>query len=113
MTSGVYSMDLLEHSEAIAARDNGLSLVEKNSGKWSLVALTHFKRLPNKIEATGEDIKVWLISGGLPEPHHHNAWGAFIMGLVRSNLLVSTGQTRQMKTRKSHARRNPVYLINK
>jgi len=105
-------MDLFEHAVAMEARDSALVRVSKTAGKWSSVAMDYFRYLPNGIEVTGEDVRRMLSENGLPQPHHHNAWGAFIMNLVRSGMLVSTGRTGYMKFKKSHARRTLIYLIN-
>lgn len=106
-------MDLFEHAQAMEARDNALDRVTKTAGKWSEVAMGYFRSLPNGIEVTGEDVRRMLTDKGLPPPHHHNAWGAFIMNLVKSGVLVSTGRMVNMKTQKSHARRTLVYLISR
>ena len=106
-------MDLFEHAQALEARDEVLGRVAKNAGKWSLVATDYFRSLPNNIEVTGEDVRRMLTEKGLPPPHHHNAWGAFIMNLVKSEMLVSTGRMAHMKAKKSHARRTVVYLIRR
>ena len=106
-------MDMFDMMLSKESRDEGLARVLRTDGKWSLVAGDYFHHLPNHIEVTGEDVRRMLTENGLPPPHHHNAWGAFIMHLVKSNMLVPTGRMAHMKMRSSHARRTPIYLINK
>ncbi len=57
----------------------------------------------------GEDIRNALTNFGII-PNHHNAWGAFVLRLVRRGELIPTGEYRSVKGRQSHARRTPVYL---
>lgn len=63
-------------------------------------------RLPCGFLGTGEGIRLAVM---LPPPHHHNAWGAVIRMAVRRGLLMDTGQMAHMTSKKSHARRSPVY----
>jgi hypothetical protein len=52
-----------------------------------------------------------LVSRSVGGPHHHNAWGALVMHMVRTGRLVATGEYRPMKDVKSHARKTPVYRV--
>jgi len=59
---------------------------------------------------TAEDFRITCITSGI-KPHHPNAWGGLTMGLVRSGLLKATGDYAQMKAKKSHSRKTPVYRV--
>lgn len=64
--------------------------------------------LPKGTLCTGESIRLACLEHGIV-PHHHNAWGAAISRCVRAGLLTETGRFLRMKSRTSHARRNPEY----
>lgn len=93
-----------------AARDESLERVVANAGDdWRARALDVISRMPNG-EVTGEDIRLACLDAGV-EPHHHNAWGGVIAGLVRSGQLIDTGRRRAMRASGSHARKTPIYEI--
>lgn len=94
--------------DALHARDDALAQVSFNAGDWMIHARARVAALPFGWTGTAEDIRVLLMNNGLPAPHHHNAWGALIKSCV-PRFLVPTGETRNMATRRSHARRTPVY----
>lgn len=96
------------HDPARAARDAALAAVEARAGGWSRAARDAVRQLPIYWEGTGEDIRLHLVKGGLPEPHHHNAWGAVVNVCVRHDWLREIGR-RNMRTEKSHARNTPIY----
>ena len=104
------------------ARDNALNWVARKlpekGERWIDKAVVAFKanRLalkenPFHSPVTAEWIRLSLVSRGLELPHHHNAWGAFIMALIRAGYIVPTGQYVNMKTKESHARRTAIYQI--
>ena len=93
---------------AKVARDDALKRVADNAGDWmqrSLVAITLLRG-----EYTGEDIRL-IVSEQVGNPHHHNAWGSLIKIAIKHKLIRSTGKHRHMRTKKSHARQTPVYVI--
>lgn len=63
-------------------------------------------------EVTGEDIRNLLAQHGL-SPVHNNVIGAFVNSLARQGVLVDTGKITRMKTHKSHARRTPLWRVQK
>lgn len=100
----------LNLAEAQAARDEGIDLVLEHAGKSFLdqvFALVAAK--PIGTELTGEDIRVDCEAIGI-HPSHHNAWGGATMRLVKSGVLQNTGRLTAMRTKKSHARKTPVYV---
>jgi hypothetical protein len=88
--------------DATDLRDAALDLVSKPS--WMDMAFERFKVLRLPPAFTGEDIRLRLMMDGMDPPHHHNAWGAFTMKLVRANLIEATGNFTQMKDPSSHSR---------
>lgn len=57
---------------------------------------------------TGEDIRRWCTEADI-HPHHSNAWGGVISGLLRSGTIQATGERRKMEDVRSHARKTDVY----
>lgn len=94
---------------AKAARDAGFASVAKNAGGWRPAAIAAIAALPQGYEGTGEDIRLDLLKAGLAEPHHHNAWGEVTKEAIKRGLIHRTGELRNMRTKRSHARATPVY----
>ncbi len=88
-------------------RDIALEQVSDKAGSWMLRAMTML-RTQFHGEATGEQIRLALMAAGLPPPHHHNAWGAFINAAIRLGILEPTGRKDQMHTPRSHARSTQI-----
>lgn len=72
-------------------------------------ALRMMDALPAGELGTGEDIGRRLRWMGLPQPSDPGAWGALTMQAIHRGIIVNTGQRRQMKGRKAHARSTAVY----
>ena len=89
------------------ARDEALSLVDEPP--YSDRALLIIPQMTGR-SVTGEDVRL-TIERVIGQPHHHNSWGAIIATAVRRGLLVKTGHYTQMKTKKSHARVTPTYMV--
>ena len=98
-------MDLFEHS-ASKDRDAALSAVDRR--EWREEAVSYVKELPSGWVGTGEDLRYWITSL-MRAPHHHNAWGGFTMGLIKSGMLEKTGRHFSMHGPKSHGRSTPEY----
>lgn len=64
--------------------------------------------LPLGSRWTGEAIRLKCQELGVT-PRHYNAWGAAIKYCIAGGLLTETGRFPRMRTRLSHARRNPEY----
>lgn len=96
---------------ARSARDKGLQSAARNIGQtWMGGAIQRLLSIPYQ-DFTGEDVRNYLLSRDYPKPHHHNVWGAVMMEAAKRGLIVKTGEWRQMKNRKSHARATPVYRL--
>ena len=95
-------------NEAKRLRDAALKRVADNGGDWREQALLRIV-LIESFEGMGEDLKIILRRGGLPEPHHVNAWGDVIKEAIKQGVLIPTGKWAHSKLPLSHARQNPVY----
>lgn len=100
---------------AITARDAALAQVEANNLEWAALALIQFKQLylietDYLLRLTGEQIRHRLIPY-VGKPKHSNAWGGFIMRLLRSGLIEKTGEYVSMCDKRSHARATAVYRL--
>lgn len=95
--------------EGVIRRDEGIAKVSKNNGAWleECIKLVE-QHATNWYHFTGEDIRhiceaAWLI------PAHHNAWGALTSSLIKRGLIRKTGNYRQMRDPRSHARMTATY----
>lgn len=61
-------------------------------------------------ELTGEEIRERLELFVDP-PHHHNVWGSFINRAIKKEIIVWTGEHRQMHGPRSHARKTGTYRL--
>jgi hypothetical protein len=93
-------------NEAQASRDEGLRRVQSKNRQWLDDCLAKMPLLTGHM--TGEEIRIRM-TFSVGQPTHHNAWGSLIMSAVRKGLIEATGEYRSMKTKKSHARKTPVY----
>lgn len=96
---------------SVHARDEAIERVSINNQEWLFIAVLTLPamRADHPGQFTGEDIRLWLRGRGIPEPAHHNAYGAMIMSAVRSGLIERTGEVRKATIRTSHARNLLVY----
>lgn len=104
-------MDLVDLAQSRAARDHAIAQVTESHGSWvddAIQALAPLVRSGR--EMTGEDIRVWLLDQGFPEPHP-NAWGGLTIALCKRRVIQDTGRLGQMKSRRSHARRTPIWVF--
>ena len=86
-----------------------MELVLENAESWSECFRVWCARLPYGDEVTGEDLRYAAVEV-IGEPHHPNAWGGAIAGAIKSGYIHKTGERRQMKDPKSHARTTDVYI---
>lgn len=61
---------------------------------------------------TAEDIRIRLEKLSPLEPHHPNAWGAMISGLVKRGMLVPTGEMPKARRESSHERKIQQYRVS-
>jgi len=111
METPVIAGDLFQWAKcnaAAQAREEGLDRVTSNNATWMEEAMRKLSRLPSGRICTGEGIRITLQMGA---PKHPNAWGALIRQGVRLGYLKKTGEYRPMKTKKSHGRETPVYMV--
>jgi hypothetical protein len=96
--------------ESRAERDIGIARVSLSNESWIEKALAILRVMKCcQHEATGEDIRLWLLAHGLEEPTKPHAWGALTRTAVLRGILADTGRVRQMKDKRSHARRTPLW----
>ncbi len=103
--------DMFSNGIAMALRDQALDQVAENSQPWMERAIGFVSHMPVH-GMTGEEIRR-IVSICIGEPHHHNAWGALISTAIKRKHFWPTGEYRKMTSKKSHARRTPVYENNK
>lgn len=105
------SGDLFDYAASKEERDKALKKVTENGMPFSELAMVAMRSFPDPT-ATGEDVRRH-VTRMVGEPHHHNAWGAVIMMGVRRGVLAPTGEYRAMTSKKSHARKTPVYEVRR
>lgn len=84
--------------------------MSQSKTSWIDAALNKLDML-NGMELTGEQIRVLLTHAGVPAPHHHNVWGAFINRALNDGSLQETGVYKHMMQPRSHGRKTPVYIV--
>ena len=94
--------------ESRARRDEGMDCVEEQTFSEAVSGVVC--GMNPGIRVTGEDIRRLCTNRGVT-PHHPNAWGGVISGLVCAGRLKATGEYRQMADVRSHARETKVYCI--
>ncbi len=95
---------------ATIARDEGIARVESNNVAWGLEARARLRFiLSEPWTGIGEELRLMLTGGGLPQPRHPNCWGALIKWCVSEGLLIPTGETRNTRDMPSHACYTKVY----
>lgn len=96
-------------NEAQQLADHFMNQVISNApGDFGDNVIRYVTSLPRGALCTGESIRLACLELGIT-PHHHNAWGAVISRCIRAGLLTETGRFPRMRSRSSHARRNPEY----
>ena len=91
-------------------RDAGVASVMRSEGEdWKAAAVSVALRVrDSREEFTGEDIRLACVKEGI-SASHPNAWGGLVQGMVRSGMIVETGEWKAARSPRSHARRIPVY----
>lgn len=97
-------------------RDIALSSVEDHHREWIgrafLYVSNSLRRINPTWEFTGEQLRrriedhKYLNLSTIPKPE---AMGAFIMKLVRAQIIEDTGRWQAMEGDKSHSRRSPIW----
>jgi hypothetical protein len=94
-------------TSARALRDVACEQVLANAGqKWQTDARSILLQMPS--ELTGEDIRLACEDKGI-KPHNNNAWGSFVLSLIKQGYLEPTGRYVAMRSDVSHARKTQVY----
>lgn len=94
------------------ARDLALASVAENNAAWMAKGLSLLGRMRGCFaQASGEQVRMWLLSQGLGQPTTSHAWGSLINHAVRRGVLVDSGKTVKMQQPGSHSRRTPLWLL--
>lgn len=107
-------METLDLFSALEARDRGLKQVADNNLTWmdaAMAALVAFAAPRHGQIATGETVRLFLLSGGLPHPGHPNAWGALIRTAKQRGIFLDTGVWVRPLSTASHASPKPQFRI--
>ena len=93
-------------------RDKAIEQVQTHGVHWMDQAVAWVRawaaQVGPDLRFTAEELRLASL-GILPAPHHHNAWGALTMQLIRNSDIVPTGEWISMVAPRSHARRTPRY----
>jgi hypothetical protein len=95
------------------AKREALERVARNAGNWMPRCLLAIGALADSRRGdlvTGEDIRL-LLTPVVGDPHHHNTWGAAILMAIERGYLLDTEKPVPMRTRRSHARKTPLYRL--
>lgn len=97
-------------TEGQAARDAALAgVLQEEQALWKDSAYASIRTLLPCV-MTGEEIRL-SVTDEIGVPHHYNVWGAIINGALQQGLICAMGETGRMRTRRSHARRTPLYRV--
>jgi hypothetical protein len=97
--------------KASELRDQGaIKVLDRAGDEWRAGAMRLIRQRFRGCEVTGEDFRLICEAAGL-FPHHPNAWGALTLSMKRAGLLKETGQWRNGRDPKSHARAIRVYTV--
>jgi hypothetical protein len=104
---------VLDAAGGRAGRDDGLARVADSNPEWIDVALAMFPWFFGEWRETfdplAEDWRAWMLTHGLWEPGHFNAWGALTGQARRLRLIEPTGERRAQRHRDGHAHKLPAY----
>jgi hypothetical protein len=94
-------------------KEKGIREVSEHNENWMRDAVCWSDKYARQFAGTdvkfaGEDLR-FFVSRWAGEPRHPNAWGALINTLIKRNIIIPTGEHRQMKDSRSHSRSTPVY----
>jgi hypothetical protein len=99
---------MMTRNKTMKRRDKALNRVTRHT--WQPEALRRLQNLC-KGELLAEEIRMKLLSSGLPQPHHANAWGALIMAASKGKLITKTGEYKASSSARSHGRHQPIWRI--
>ena len=93
------------------ARDAALKRITENAGEdWKISCLQVLLGIKRGTLLTGEIFRKKCSGLGLI-PHHPNAWGGLIMGMIKQGLMEDVGDYRKTQDPKSHARKSIIYKV--
>lgn len=89
-------------------RDEAISRVIFNSGKWMPVALNEVNLLPDDFVGMGEDIRRF-VADRIGNPRDEHAWGALVMLAAKRRLIEPIHEFRKPRDPKSHASKKQAW----
>lgn len=103
------TQDTLFHARE--ERDAGIAKTVAKNDSWIERALAKLPTMKadGYTTATGEGMRLWLLTNGIEEPSSPHAWGALTRTAMKREIIRDTGRVVQMFTKKSHARRTPLW----
>lgn len=100
--------------ESRQQRDLGIARVAYKNHPWIERGTALLRGMAaDHAEATGEEMRVWLLAHGLEAPTRPHAWGALTRTAALAGIISDSGRYKQMKIKQSHARRTPVWRFNR
>lgn len=100
-------IDLLDYIRDL--RDAGMARAEQAQGpEWGELAYRAIERVARRqVHVHIDDV----LSEGVPQPRHHNCWGAIWMKAIRNGIIQRSNQTRICTVDPGkHAHRYTIYF---
>lgn len=95
-------------------KEEGITRVLDNAStripEWKEQVISCLSEMSGLI--TSEDLRSHASAMGIPEPHHHNAWGAVMNAAAKRGLIESTGTYTKSTRGEAHARVLQVWRVN-
>lgn len=97
-------------SAGLALRDQGIEQVADSNAEWLERAVEGIRELAVcQPFLAADDLRYLMEDWGIPEPTHHNAYGAAWSMARRRGLIEMSDRTRQSTRSQAHAHRHPVW----
>ena len=105
------ALPLFNQAKGRTDRDAALAKVMSKAGEsWRDDAIRLIRARLAGREVLAEEFRALCESVGI-KPHHPNAWGGLTAALVKAGVITDTGKVQRSKDPRSHARRQPVWLV--
>lgn len=102
----------LDLNDGTALRDEGIDAVTREAwARQAREAVIAYIRNKKGQPLLGSDVQRIVRDAGRPEPHHPNAYGALVKGLIQDKLIEPTNMFLPAGHSKAHSRAVRVYLV--